>query len=556
MKRHLTLPAVAIVVLALSGGATAIAAPAGTWTPEPVKGFSGSLQADQPKMDGSATGAVTAAWFGSLPEPFTTPGNVLVSSYNGTSWGCPIQLVGTTPAVHGVPPAFDVGADGTVAVAGDEWIPEITLPLPPTQDVVVHVRRPGQTAFTSAGTGVGYPVRDDAVVATSAVRTVVAWISGDALVGAELLPGATSATPVVLATGQDLAFAKLRMDAQGNAVIVYRSATDALSVVQNWLIWPAGQAPGASQTFAVSAPDDFVETKALSVSNGGRMIIAMYDGATENKNNEVVVFTGTTTTGFTGRTPLLTGDPLPATDFGTAIDDTGHATVAFRMDDIGGADAKAWIYVVDPASGAAVSSGSFTESGETGIAIFKVLQSGATAYVAWTDSNFTALGPSGVVSFSGGPVNSEMRTSETDWLGLAQGPRGPAAYWPRQSLPDDWDGPFVSTLAHKPLDAKLTNTRISVSKRTGAITVTGKVTPAPAAQACAGAAVHVQAINKDRFKPSSAAQDVTIRADGTYSWRLTRSSLKGCKKVDVATFLQSPDSKTPISVKRTVTCSG
>jgi len=557
MVRSSVIATAALCLLALLGGGSANAAPApetGSWTPHPVAGFSGEMEADQPKMVGSATGALTAAWFGSLPEPFMLGGNVIVTSYDGASWSCPIALHGTTPPLNGVPPALDVGADGTVAVAGDGWMSD-TSGTAPEQDVVVFVRGPRQTSFTSAGTGQGFPVRDDVVIATSSVRTVAVWVSGDNVVGAEVLPGATRATPVVLATGESLAFAKVRMDARGNAAVVYRSGAGINAVQQNWLIWPAAGTPSSSQAFAVTAPDDFVEPKAFSVSAGGRMVIAMYDGASGDKTNEIAVFVGATTTGFVTRSTLLSGDPLPATDFGTAVDDEGHATVAFRMDDVGSSEAKAWIYGIDPVTGKSTSSGSFTESGDTGIAIFKVLQQGATGFVSWTDSNFNALGPGGVVSYTGGVVTQEMRTSESDWIGLASGPRGPAAYWPRQSLPDDWSGTFTTTLPHKPLKAKLTNTKVTVSKRSGAITVTGKVTPAPAAKACAGAPVAVQVVNPDPYQPSSAMTTLVVAADGGYTWRERKSELKGCTSARVSTYLQTPDGPKPVVTTKKVRCS-
>lgn len=533
---------------------TAHGAPA-TWTPSPVAGFSGRLEADQPKLDSSRTGAVTAAWFGDLPEEFGDRGNVLVSTYSGQSWGCPIQLPGTTPMIYGVPPAFDVAPDGTTAVAASRWDSGTVL-APKPQDVWVSVRRAGSTSFAGAGTGEGFPVKDDPVVATSAARTVVVWVTGNLestkLMGAEFLPGAKSATPVVLAAANEIAFAKIRMDSSGNAVVAFRSIPGE-SLRQNWLIWPAGSAPGAAQAFSVDNPDDFVESKALSVSPNGRMLIAMYSGGGNGIDPSVVDFTGTTTTGFTTGATIISGDPLPATDFATGIDDTGHATVAFRMDDVGGDEAVARIYAVDPVSGAAGASGQFTEPGDTGIGIFRIQQSGATAYIAWIDSNSYAKN-GGVVSFDGGGVTRQMATSESDWVGVVQGPKEPVAYWPAQSRPDEWQGTLTTTLQHKALGARPAMSRVSV-QRSGAITVKGQVTPGPAAKACAGASVAVRILTVDRSSPQAVVGTAVIGPDGTFSWSLPRSAAKGCSKARVTAYLQTPDSPKPVAVTRTVNCS-
>ena len=561
MRRHrLLIAAFSLAVVLVSTG-TAHAATGSAWTPSPVPGFSGALEADQPKLDSSAAGAVTATWFGHLPEDFTVGqkdftlgGNVLASTYSGQSWGCPIQLPGTSPAVYGVPPAFDVAPDGTVAVAGKSWASGTVL-QPQPQDVWVSVRRPGQAAFSGAGTGQGYPVRDDPVVATSGSRTVVVWVTGilgaSRLMGADFAPGATSATPVVLAAANEIAFAKIRMDQAGNAVILYRSIPGE-DLVQNWLLWPAGGAPGAPQTFSTENPDDFVETSSVSVSPGGRMLVAMYNGGSNGRDPSVVDFTGTTTSGFTSRSTIVSGDPLPATNFVTGIDDTGNATVAFRMDDVDQSPAVARVYAVDPGSGAPGANGSFSESGDTGISLFRVLQQGGTAFVSWTDSNRGARN-GGVVSFAGGSVTRQMSTSQSDWVGVVAGPQGPVAYWPDQPGPDDWQGTLVTTLPHTPLHAKPVSSTVSV-KKSGAITVRGRVTPAPAARACAGTSVAVWVHKIDRYNPQAVMGTAVVGNDGSYTWSVPTSAVKGCAKARVTTYLQTPDSPKPVTVTKTVSC--
>lgn len=557
MGRHLIsagigVVALAIIELGMAGAGVVSAAPmpaADDWTPRPVPGFN----ADQPKLDSSDAGAVTAAWFGDLPEEFLgLRGNALVASYDGTSWSCPIQLPSTAPAIDSVPPAFDVGADGTVAVAANNWMRD-PVSTRPADDVWISVRPAGSTEFVGVGTGQGYPVQDDPVVATSAARTVAVWISrGTTLVGAELLPGSREASPVVLARGEDLAFAKLRMDARGNAVIVYRSSPGDIEIQQNWLTWPAEGAPSASVKFSLDAPDDFVETPGLSVSSGGRMIIAMYDGATESTTNEIRAYVGTTTSGFTSTSTIVSGDPLPATDAVTSIDDQGHATVGFRMDGIGSTQATAYLYAVDPLTGAPLTNASFDEPGETGIDLFRMIQDGATAYLAWTDSNLQALG-GGVVSFDGRVIRRELATSQSDWLGVVAGPSGPVAYWPRQPGPRLWRGPLTTTLPHKPLNAKPTITSLGV-RRSGAVKVVGKITPAAAARACAGSAVAIWMANRDPYNPLTEANLVTVAADGSFTLSLARSGMKGCVKAKVTAFLQTPDSTKPASTSRQVAC--
>lgn len=550
---------VATVAIATVGASPALAAPAPmatSWTAHPIKGFSGTLMGLQPKLDSSAAGQVTAAWFGSLPESLLNPGNVLVSTYDGKSWGCPIQLPGTTPPTDGVPPAFDVGTDGTVAIAANGWIPDpFSVPQPPAEDVWVSVRPAGETAFTGGGTGQGFPATEDPVVATSSARTVVVWVTGTLsttkLMAAEFLPGAKRATPLILASSGDIAFPKVRMDQAGNAVVVFRSITSGGDLQQNWLVWPQGGTPGSSTAFPV-VPDDFVEISALSVSPAGRMIIAMNNGRQGDRDPEVRDFVGTTTTGFTGSSVIVSGDPLPSGNFVTAIDDDGHATVAFRMDAQEDTRAKAHIYSVDSQTGAPGTHGTFTEPGETGISLFRVFQDDATAYVSWTDSNLNAMG-GGVVSFAGGQVVREMTTSQSDWVGVVAGPSGPVAYWPRQQTSSGWSGTLTTTLPHKPLNAKPTLTKASIS-RTGKVTVSGKVTPAPAATACAGAPVSLSIRDTD-YGFESALLLANVAKDGSFTATGLLSAFTSCKKANVTALLSTPDSPKPATVGRSVACS-
>ncbi|MFM8774857.1 MAG: hypothetical protein ACKOFP_13755, partial [Actinomycetota bacterium] len=98
----------AVTLLVIAYAAPAIAAPdprAGSWTPYPVAG----LDVDQPKIDSDSSGTPTVASISGR--------SIMVSTYRSGSWGCPIELPGSI-GESGYPPAMDVAADGTVAVAG------------------------------------------------------------------------------------------------------------------------------------------------------------------------------------------------------------------------------------------------------------------------------------------------------------------------------------------------------------------------------------------------------------------------------------------------------
>ncbi|MFM9134588.1 MAG: hypothetical protein ACKOT0_04010 [bacterium] len=498
-----------------------------SWTPHPVKGFSGDLGVDQPKVDSSSAGVPTAAWFASNQE-------VVVSTYDGSSWGCPIILpVGLK---GDGPPDFDTGADGTVAVGSQA----------PGHDAWVYVRPAGQPAFTGVGTGTSYPSDSETSVATSGVRTVAVWTSESRLIGAEFLPGATSAKPRLLATDVGLRFQKIRMDADGNAVVVFRSTPDdgTGDITQNWLLWPAGQDPTPPQRFDMDSPTDFVDIGAFQASPSGRVILAVYDNGYNDVDQpaQVVAFTGTTTTGFGPPHVVAGAETLRTGAIVTAISQDGaHATVAYR-EDLEDNTGVGRLHALDPVTGAVLSSGSFDAHPRDEIDFFKVLQMGPTAYASWIRTQK----PGGIVMFDGTSVTQAMSNIRGSWIGLFPAGGEPRAYWSAA-------GTFTSTLPHKALRAKPTMTTVRVGA-SGAITVKGKVTPAAAATACAGATASIAVANANPSIPGVAAGGAIIGKGGGYSWSLRRSDLKGCTRAKVTVSLRTPDSATPVAVSKTVRC--
>lgn len=544
MTRRLVLAATVSAAFLVLGAGTALASPAPlavSWTPYPVKGFAGHdlLGAVEPKIDSSLDGTATAAWYGFLPEVFQSEGNVLVSTYDGSSWGCPIQL--PRAPIGEAPPSFDVGADGTIAAGATDHA---------GKSAWVSIRDAGASAFRGVGTGSGYPADGDVAVATSGIRTVAVWISGSSLVGAEIAPGATTATPRVLATGNELAFQKVRMDAQGNAVVVYRSVPGNIDLQQNWLLWPAGKDPAPSQKFAMESPDDFLELGGFQVSPSGRMIVAANDRhQSTSADGEVALFVGTTTTGFNDGTPAASAANLTIGDIVVGLSNDGeHASVAFRWDHQDPNFSDAHVIAVNPANGAVLSDAVWTAHPQDEIDFFKVLQEGDTAYASWIGTNTQKASVGGVISAQGGKVTEQTSGIPSDWIGLFRTPTGPHAYWPGV------DEALTTTVPNKSLNARPTNTTVTVS-RAGVITVKGKVTPTAAARACAGSAVAFVASNLDTSHPKSASGTTVVAADGSYSWSLRRSELKGCAKAKVTTYLQTPDSINPVSLAKTVRCS-
>lgn len=531
MKAPTPLMLLASVALVLSAS-PAFAAPAPlatSWTPYPISGFSGTWGARQPKIDSSADGIPTAVWYLSNQE-------VAVASHNGTSWSCPIVL----PAglMGEGPPDFDKGADGTVAVASRA----------PGHDAYVYIRPPGSATFKGVGTGTKYPADHEVSVATSGVRTVAVWTSGTRLIGADFPAGATSAQPRILATDADMAFQRVRMDAEGNAVVVFRTIPpDRGDVTQNWLIWPAGREPGTAQRFPLDSPTDFTEIGALQVSPTGRMIWAIHDRvlSSTTEPGAVFAFVGTTTTGF-GSPLTVAADPdLRVGDVVTGISSDGaYATVAFR-EDLPDNSARGVLARIDPVAGTVGAQGTYTQHAHDEIDFFKVLQMGSTAYASWIANNQK---PGGVVAFDGLTVTEAMATIDSGWIGLFPAGGEPHAYWPAGSAET-----LTTTVTSTALNASPSLGAVSV-KRGGAVSVAGQVTPGAAAQACAGASVKVIASTLNTSDPRSVGGSVTVGTDGSYSFKLRRSALKGCVKVKVTASLQTPDSTKPVSVSKTVRC--
>lgn len=532
----------AVTLLVIAYAAPAIAAPdprAGSWTPYPVAG----LDVDQPKIDSDSSGTPTVASISGR--------SIMVSTYRSGSWGCPIELPGSI-GESGYPPAMDVAADGTVAVAGSNYAPSPTAAAP--QDVWVSIRRPGEVNFSGAGTGTGHVPDANPAIATSGNRTIAIWTSdaGTKLMGAEFST-AGSTTPRVLAEGIDMAFAKIRMDDNGNAVMVYRSSSsDRLQ--QNWLLWPAGSAPQNAQRLDVPDPDDFVESGAFQVSGNGRMILAAYDGRSgTDLPGAIRVFVGTTTTGFTQHSVISPTDPFNPSGILTGISSDGaHGALAFNWTQSGDAQSQSWLYSIDAQTGAAKSYGKLAQPMETGVTFSKILLDGANIYAAWTDSNRNALG-GGIVKLEGSTVVPLTSIKTSDWIGMFNGPTGPAAYWPKQEFPDTWKGTLVTTLPHKPLKAKPTMTKITIS-RAGVVTVAGKVTPAAGATGCAGSTVTLTIRDTD-YGFESAIMSAPVGKDGSFSATRTLARFTGCKKAIVKAELSTSDSIRPASTERTAPCS-
>lgn len=541
MHRRIVPLAALTLSLAVVGGGSALAAPApltDTWTGYPVNGFTGpGLGARQVKMDASLEGAVTGAWYGYLQAELQSDGNVLVSSYDGQSWGCPVAL--PTGGVSEGPPPFDVGADGTLALGATGQ---------PGNDAWVWIRPAGKTAFAGAGTGTGYPPVSEVQVATSSKRTVAVWISGKSLVGAEFLPGATSAKPVVLASTDDINFHKVRMDANGNAVIVFRSIPGAIDLVQNWLIWPAGGSPAPAQKFTMDSPDDFLELGAFQVSPTGRMIVAANDRQLSSSSSlaRVALFVGTTTTGFNSGTTVDSGDPFAIGHIVAGISSDGeHASVAFRWDHKDPNYSDQHIYSVNPVTGAVIKETEWPAHPDDALDFFKLLQDGDTAYASWIGIDQQSKRIAGVISVTDGQVTELIKEVNSDWISLFRASSGPGSYWSTYS-----GETLTTTLPHKPLNAKATFTKVTL-KKSGAITVTGKITPAPAAKACAGTSVGILAVSNVRTASTAAL----VNADGSFSWTGTRSEVKGCKTATVTAYLQTPDSTKPVATPKKVNCS-